>query len=81
MAAVSDKNTVDMAELAITSDLVVDTGAAPSDAFTLEDVAGVAVVVGMAEGGKCERCWKIMQEVTESQVVCNRCADATADLA
>jgi isoleucyl-tRNA synthetase len=71
---------VDLAELAITSALSVELGEAPSDAFTLDEVEGVAVVVGLASGGKCERCWKILPEVYETQPVCGRCGEATAHL-
>ncbi len=57
---------VDMAEIAITSGLdIVDTPA-PQDAFTLSDVAGVAVVVGKAEDAglvKCARSWRYTADV------------------
>ena len=54
---------VDFAEICITSDLTVSTDAAPVDAFMLPDVAGVAVVFHEAEGEKCERCWRILPDV------------------
>ena len=38
---------------------------APADAFTLSDVAGVAVVVEKAVGTKCARSWKILPTVGE----------------
>jgi isoleucyl-tRNA synthetase len=41
--------------------LVNDAG--PSDAFRLSDVAGVAVVVNLAEGQKCARSWKILTNI------------------
>ncbi|HEY4203039.1 MAG TPA: isoleucine--tRNA ligase [Devosiaceae bacterium] len=53
----------DMAEIAITSNLVLASGDAPADAFRLEDVAGVAVVSALAEGQRCARSWKILPEV------------------
>jgi isoleucyl-tRNA synthetase len=62
-AAIGD---VDMAEMAITSDLVISHESAPPDAFRLDDVAGVAVVVKKAaERGltKCARSWRYTADV------------------
>jgi isoleucyl-tRNA synthetase len=72
---------VDLAEISITSEIVVASGDAPDGAFTLDDVSGVAVVPGLADGGKCERCWQVLVEVgsaSENPDICNRCADAVA---
>ncbi len=71
---------VDMAEVTITSDILIVAGDVPETAFTLSDVANVGVEPAVAEGGKCERCWKILPEVTEEEIVCGRCQDATAHL-
>jgi isoleucyl-tRNA synthetase len=54
---------VDLAELCITSQATVKTDTAPADAFTLSDVTGVAVVFTKAEGGKCQRSWRIVPDV------------------
>jgi isoleucyl-tRNA synthetase len=57
---------VDLAEMAITSDLVVSHGEAPSGAFRLRDVPGVAVVVEKAvDRGltKCARSWRYTDDV------------------
>ncbi|MDG4877517.1 isoleucine--tRNA ligase [Mesorhizobium sp. WSM4935] len=57
---------VDMAEMAITSDLVISRGKAPEGAFTLDDVKGVAVVVEKAEDRglvKCARSWRYTADV------------------
>lgn len=54
---------VNMAEVAITSQATLTIGAAPAGAYTLPDVAGVAVVFAKAEGKKCDRCWKILPDV------------------
>lgn len=62
-AAIAD---VDMAEMAITSDLVIVHGTAPAGAFTLDDVRGVAVVVEKAEDRglvKCARSWRYTADV------------------
>ena len=51
--------TVDMADVCITSGLVLKAGEGPDDAFRVEDVPGIAVVPRLAEGRKCARSWKI----------------------
>ncbi|CAN5234040.1 isoleucine--tRNA ligase [soil metagenome] len=60
---------VDWAEVCITSSFTVsilkDGDAPPADAFTLNDVPGVAVVVEKAAGTKCARSWKILPTVGE----------------
>jgi len=68
---VSDKNIfntlfdVDLAEVCITSNAMATNDDAPSGAFTLADVPGVAVVVEKAVGTKCARSWKILPTVGE----------------
>ncbi len=54
---------VDMAEVAITSGVVVKGGEGPADAFRLPDVAGVAVEFRPAEGRKCARSRMILPTV------------------
>jgi isoleucyl-tRNA synthetase len=54
---------VDFAEVCITSAIEVRAGEGPADAFRLEDVHGVAVVPGLAQGRKCARSWKITPDV------------------
>ena len=51
---------VDLAELCITSAVIVQAGAGPDGAFRLDDVAGVAVTAALAPVGwvKCARSWK-----------------------
>ncbi len=74
---------VDFADVAITSDIVLSDAPAPAEAFRLPEVAGVAVVAALAEGGKCERCWKVLPEVgavAEAPQTCGRCADAVQHL-
>ena len=74
---------VDMAEISITSDLAIAEGPAPAEAFTLDEVPGVAVVVELAAGDKCQRCWKVLPEVgadAQSPDICGRCADVVTHL-
>jgi isoleucyl-tRNA synthetase len=54
---------LDLAEIAITSQARLVQGEAPQGAFTLEDVAGVAVVPHLAQGKRCARSWKMSPEV------------------
>ena len=73
---------LDMAEICITSGLHLRESFAtgnelPASAFTLPDVPGVAVAMHVAEGEKCERCWRVLPEVTEE--LCHRCIEAVAD--
>jgi isoleucyl-tRNA synthetase len=74
-----------LAEVAITSDLeLMSEGAqAPADAFRMEEVPGVAVAFRLAEGGKCERCWRVLPEVGSVAAhprLCLRCGDAVESL-
>jgi isoleucyl-tRNA synthetase len=54
---------VDLAEVSITSNAMITNEDAPADAFRLNEVPGVAVVVEKAVGTKCARSWKILPEV------------------
>jgi isoleucyl-tRNA synthetase len=70
---------LDLSEIAITSDVTLSDAPAPADAFALPDVAGVAVIINLAEGGKCERCWQVLPEVGADKAhptLCRRCIDA-----
>ncbi|MCK5546315.1 MAG: class I tRNA ligase family protein, partial [Rhodospirillaceae bacterium] len=70
---------VDLSELAITSGAELIEGDAPTGAFKLDDVDGVGVVSGLADGEKCERCWMVKADVGSDEnhpTVCGRCADA-----
>ena len=68
----------DLADICITSGVTLSTDPAPEAAFTLEEVSDVAVVPALAEGEKCQRCWKVLEEVGSHEKyddLCNRCAD------
>jgi len=57
---------VDMAEIVITSGLAFSYDHAPADAFALDDVKGIAVIVGKAEDEglrKCARSWRYTADV------------------
>lgn len=68
---------VDLTELAITSGVEVIESPPPKDGFTLEDVSGIGVLVSLASGDKCNRCWKVLPEVGKVESfpdLCHRCA-------
>ena len=75
---------VDLAQLCITSALTLVATEPPHHAYSLEDVPGISVVPGMADGGKCQRCWKVLPEVAvepdAENDLCGRCADVVAHL-
>jgi isoleucyl-tRNA synthetase len=72
---------IDLAEICITSSGTLREGAPPEGAFTLPDVPGVGVEIGLAVGGKCQRCWRILPEVGVAgrhSELCQRCLGAVA---
>jgi isoleucyl-tRNA synthetase len=54
---------IDMAEIAITSAITITDKPAPADAFTSDQVTGVAVVFAKATGRKCARSWRYTGDV------------------
>ncbi|MCR5225504.1 MAG: isoleucine--tRNA ligase [Alphaproteobacteria bacterium] len=64
-------------EIAITSGVKISNEANPSNAFVSDDLKNIGVVVSIAEGQKCERCWKISGSLNEDGV-CERCAKVLA---
>ena len=38
----------------------------------------LAVSVMLAEGEKCERCWRVLDEVSAESALCGRCATVVA---
>ncbi|MGR3343862.1 MAG: isoleucine--tRNA ligase [Paracoccaceae bacterium] len=73
--ALAALKTVDFADICITSDLVLSADPSPAEAFRMPDIDGVGVVFELAEGSKCQRCWKILPDVgSHSHTdVCARC--------
>ncbi|MDA0218662.1 MAG: isoleucine--tRNA ligase [Proteobacteria bacterium] len=75
---------LDLAEIAITSAVTVQEGEAPAEAYRLEDVRDIGVIVHMADGQRCERCWMVLEEVGQDPIMsdtCRRCATAVAEVA
>ncbi len=74
---------VDLSEICITSGVTLSDAPPPASAFVIEEVAGVGVEAGLAEGGKCQRCWMVLADVgshEQAPDVCGRCADAVHHL-
>ena len=72
---------LDLAEIGIVSGIDLVDGPPPEGAFTLPDLAGVGVVVGLADGEKCARCYRVLPEVNsvpDAPQTCRRCADAVS---
>lgn len=65
-------------DICITSQIAVADVPAPEGAFTLPEVAGVAVAFAKADGEKCARCWKVLPDVGQHAHagVCGRCNEA-----
>ena len=63
---------------------LADLADAPADAFTGEDVADLKVAVAPATGEKCERCWRICQDLgtdPDHPDACRRCTEVLKTLA
>src|ERR1700678_343762 len=76
-------DTVDLAEIAITSGAAVRQEEPPADAFRLTDVPGAAAVFLRADGHKCARCWMVLPEVGTvpgHEDLCRRCSAAIDSL-
>jgi len=68
-------NTQNFADICITSSVTLINKPLPKEAFTIEDTLGVGVIFNKADGTKCERCWKILEEVKSDpkKCLCKRC--------
>ena len=67
---------IDFAEICITSDLEIKSGAVSKTMFTLDDVDDVGVIFKLSTGKKCARCWKYVDEIEsteENSDICSRC--------
>ena len=65
-------NNIDLSEFCTTSKAKAQilNGQKDLELFKLENKQGIRVLVKMAVGNKCPRCWKIFEES------CNRCKNA-----
>lgn len=63
-------------EVAITSGFRILNVAIPEGAFISDDLPDIGVIVNLAQGEKCERCWKISTSLKEQ--LCERCRSVLA---
>jgi isoleucyl-tRNA synthetase len=69
---------IDLTEFCIVSKLEISADPVPHDAYKLSDVEGLGAKVFASQGNKCERCWKVLEEVGTNPVhpsLCKRCSD------
>jgi isoleucyl-tRNA synthetase len=73
----------ELATYLITSEAKLVKGIPPEGAYVGEKEPGVGIVVGPAEGAKCERCWKRSTTVGENEKypdLCGRCVGVVESL-
>ena len=73
-------DSVDLAEIAITSTAAVETAAALDGLYTVPEIKGAGARFAKASGEKCARCWRVLEEVKPQTHLCNRCTDAVTAL-
>jgi isoleucyl-tRNA synthetase len=73
-------DTVDLAEISITSTAMVETAAALDGLYTVPEIKGAGARFAKASGEKCARCWRVLEEVKPDTHLCNRCTGAVAAL-
>ncbi|GIL40994.1 isoleucine--tRNA ligase [Roseiterribacter gracilis] len=70
-------------ELALVSSIEIIEAAPPTGAFAIAEIPDTGVIVELASGEKCERCWRVLPEVgthAEHPTLCDRCDDAVDQL-
>jgi len=72
---------LDAADIFITSSASLKQATPPADARLAEDNETIGVTVALAEGHKCQRCWKILPEVDDAEdAMCQRCDDVVSTM-
>jgi isoleucyl-tRNA synthetase len=71
-------DTVDLAEIAITSTATVEVSGSLDGLYTLPEIKGAGARFAKATGEKCARCWRVLEEVKAPTYLCDRCTDAVA---
>ncbi|HWM61557.1 MAG TPA: class I tRNA ligase family protein, partial [Rhizomicrobium sp.] len=69
---------VDLAEIAITSDAKIEMVSEISGLYFIPDVKNAGARFAKAEGAKCARCWRVLEETRSDTQLCDRCTDAVA---
>ena len=77
-AVLADLKALPFHDICITSAVVLTSDPAPAEAFRLPEIEGVGVVFEIADGEKCQRCWKILPDVGNHSHAgtCARCDSA-----
>jgi isoleucyl-tRNA synthetase len=73
-------DSVDLAEIAITSTATVETADALDGLYTVPEIKGAGARFAKASGAKCARCWRVLEEVNPHTYLCDRCTGAVAAL-
>jgi isoleucyl-tRNA synthetase len=79
----SDKalfETIDLAEIAITSVASVEVVKDFDGFYTVLEIKGAGAKFVKATGGKCARCWRVLKETHSDTHLCNRCTEAVSQL-
>ena len=71
---------IDFAEIAITSSASINESLDFTVGFSIDEVDSVSIDIKKASGRKCNRCWKIVEEVTNSNEICHRCKDVISSI-
>jgi isoleucyl-tRNA synthetase len=69
-------DSIPFADICITSSIKLSLENAPETAFSTEEIKGIKIDFQKASGEKCQRCWKILPEVSLQNPVCGRCNEA-----
>jgi isoleucyl-tRNA synthetase len=72
--------TIDLAEITITSVASVEIVDSFDGFYTLPDIKGAGAKFIKASGTKCARCWRVLEETRSDTHLCNRCTDAVGGL-
>ena len=73
---ISNLNDIDLAEIAITSNVnIIESQKPKSELFSIDEIKDVFVEVKKASGNKCARCWRVLDEVKNVGEICLRCKD------
>ncbi len=71
-------DSIDLAEIAITSTAAIEVSADLAGLYVIPEIKGAAAKFAKADGSKCARCWRVLEEVVHHPEthLCNRCTDA-----
>ncbi len=71
---------IDLAEIAITSLASVDVAPSLEGIYTIPEIKGAGAKFVKASGEKCTRCWRVLEETSHDTHLCNRCTGAVGAL-